>query len=525
MVAQFLGLKLRLLGNAFRRSTWHVVGLVAGLLYGAVITVIVVSSLFAARTLPDLGAVHTVLVVLGSIVVAGFVLLPLLFGIDDTLDPRKFALFGIPSRRLAAGLLLAGLLGVPALVLALCSAATVVTWSSNPGASLLAVLCTVIVVLTCVLASRVVASIASTLLDTRRSREAGSVAGVVVVVLLAPVLLLLLTVDWGRDGLGVLGGFAGWLQWTPLGAVWSAPGAAATGDVGGALVQLLIALVTLALLWFAWQALVDRVVVTPTREARARDYRGLGWFSRLRGGPTAAIAARSMTYWGRDPRYWVSMIMIPVIPVFVIVALTLAGIPAHYVCLVPLPLVCLFLGWSIHNDLAYDSTAVWLHLVSGTRGIADRAGRMFPPVVIGIPVIAIGSVVTAATFGDWAVLPAVAALSGAVLVIGLGLSSISSALVPYPATKPGDSAFTQPQTSGGSAALIQTFSFFATVIISSPVLVFLILGLTVSPFWLGIAPIAAVLLGFGTLFLGLWVGGRVFDRRGPELMAFANRND
>ena len=56
-------------------------------------------------------------------------------------------------------------------------------------------------------------------------------------------------------------------------------------------------------------------------------------------------------------------------------------------------------------------------------------------------------------------------------------------------------------------------------------LVFLILGLTVSPFWLGIAPIAAVLLGFGTLFLGLWVGGRVFDRRGPELMAFANRND
>jgi ABC-2 type transport system permease protein len=232
-----------------------------------------------------------------------------------------------------------------------------------------------------------------------------------------------------------------------------------------------------------------------------------------------------MTYWGRDPRYWVSMIMIPVIPVFVIVALSLAGIPAHYVCLVPLPLVCLFLGWSIHNDLAYDNTAIWLHLVSGTRGIADRVGRMFPPVAIGIPVIAIGSVITTATFGDWAVLPAVAALSGAVLVIGLGLSSISSALVPYPATKPGDSAFTQPQTSGGSAALIQTLSFFATIILSSPVLVFLILGLTVSPFWLGVAPVAAVLIGFGTLFLGLWAGSRAFDRRGPELMAFANRND
>ncbi|WP_314146741.1 hypothetical protein [uncultured Leifsonia sp.] len=525
MVAQFLRLKLQLMGNAFRRSPWQVFGLVLGLLYGAVTTVIVVAALVAARIAPDAAAVHTVLVVVGSIVVLGFVLLPLLFGVDDTLEPRRFALFGIPTRPLALGLLLSGLIGVPSVVLALCSLATVVTWSRDAGAAVLALVCAAIIVLTCVLASRVSTALASSFLATRRSREAGGVIGTLLLVLLAPVILLLLTVDWGRDGLAALGGFAGWLAWTPLGAAWSAPGAAAEGEWGVALLQLLIAVVVLGLLWFAWEALVERVLRTPVREAHTRAYSGLGWFDRLPGGPTAAIAARSITYWGRDARYWVSLMMVPVIPVFVIVALVLAGLPIHWVVLVPLPLVCLFIGWATHNDLAFDSTAIWLHLVSGTRGVADRLGRMFPSVLIGIPVIAIGSVLTTAVFGDWAVLPSVAALSGAILVIGLGLSSVTSVLFPYPATKPGDSAFSQPQTSGAFAALAQFFSIFAIILLSSPVLVFLVLGLTVNAFWLGIAPIAAVLIGFAAFFGGTWIGARAFDRRGPEIMAFANRND
>lgn len=524
MVAQFLGLKLRLMGNAFRRSPWQVFGLVLGVVYGGVITVLAVSALVAARLVTDAGAVRDVLVVIGAIVVVGFLILPLMFGVDDTLDPRKFALFGIPDRVLSTGLLIAGLIGIPSFVLIVCSAATVVTWSRDPGTTLIAVLCAILVVLTCVLASRVSTALASFLLATRRSREAGGVVAALLLVLLAPAILLLVTVDWGRDGLAALSDAASWLAWTPLGAVWGAPGAAATGDWGTALLQLLVATATVGLLWLLWDLLVRTVLVTPPREARIRSYHGTGWFGRLSGGPTAAIAARSMTYWGRDPRYWVSLVMIPVIPVFVIVALLLAGLPSHFVSLVPLPLVCLFLGWSTHNDVAFDGTAIWLHVVSGTRGIADRVGRIFPPVVVGIPVIAVGSLATTIAYGDWAVLPSVAALSGAVLVIGLGLSSISSVLFPYPATKPGDSAFTQPQTSGASAALVQSLSFFAIVILASPVLVFLVLGLTVNPFWLSVAPVVAVLIGFACLFGGLWAGARLFDRRGPELMAFATRN-
>jgi ABC-2 type transport system permease protein len=513
------------MGNAFRRSPWQVFGLVLGVAYGVVTVVLVIGALVAARVAPVVADVHSVLVVIGSIVVAGFLLLPLVFGIDDTLDPRKFALFGIPDRRLALALGLSGLIGIPAIVLFVCALATVITWSRHPGAAFLAVLSAIIVVPTCVLASRISTAIASLFVSPRRSKEAGGVVAILVLVLVAPVLALLLTVDWGRDGLGTLSGFAGWLQWTPLGAVWSMPGAAADGAGGAAFVQLLIAVATVGVLWLVWRALVSLVVVAPERESQVREHHGLGWFGRLPGGPTAAVAARSMTYWGRDARYWVALVTIPVIPVCVIVALTLGGNPLHLAALVPLPLVCLFLGWTIHNDVAFDSTAIWLHLVSGTRGFADRLGRMFPPVLVGIPVIAIGSVVTTAVFGDWAVLPAIAALCGSILVIGLGLSSMFSVLFPYPATKPGDSAFTQPQTSGASSALAQALSFFAIVILASPAIVFLALGLTVNPFWLGVSPVVSVLVGFAAFGGGVWAGSRLFDKRGPELMAFANRND
>jgi ABC-2 type transport system permease protein len=70
VVAQFLGLKLRLMGNAFRRSPWQVFGLVVGLLYGLAVTVVVVGALVAARQLGDVESLRTVLVEVGSFVVA-----------------------------------------------------------------------------------------------------------------------------------------------------------------------------------------------------------------------------------------------------------------------------------------------------------------------------------------------------------------------------------------------------------------------------------------------------------------------
>ena len=81
MVAQFLRLKLRLLRNIFRRSPWQVVGITVGLIYGLGAAVVVFVLLAGLRTSDDVALIRDALVVGGSAVVAGFLLVPLVFGV------------------------------------------------------------------------------------------------------------------------------------------------------------------------------------------------------------------------------------------------------------------------------------------------------------------------------------------------------------------------------------------------------------------------------------------------------------
>ncbi|GHD48466.1 hypothetical protein [Mycetocola manganoxydans] len=520
MVAQLLGLRLRLLANGFRRSVWQLIGIVFGTAAGVAMVVLIGSGLIALRFAPDELA-RNLLVIVGSFVVLGFVLLPLVFGVDDDMDPRRFALVGFPQRRLSAGLLLAALVSVPSVVILVLSVLTVVTWSRSVFTVILAAVSALIAVATCVLAARVTTALASLLLATRRSRELTGVIGTLVLVLLAPAIILLSSVDWTRDGLGVLGDAADVVSWTPFGAVWSIPGDAAMGNVGAALLKLVIAAVTAALLWLAWDRLVAHMLVTPEREQAVRTYGGMGWFDVLPGRPASVIAARSMAYWARDPRYLVSIVIIPIVPIIMILPFLVIGVPIQTLALLPLPVMAIFLGWSLHNDLAFDSTAIWLHVVSGVKGAADRVGRMFPVLLIGVPLIVIGSMISIQFYGDWAALPSMIGVSTALFLGGVGLSSYISARLPYPAALPGDSPFQQPQSSGTFGGLSQAVGLAGSLLVAAPALAFAWFGITGDPGWHLPALIAGVGAGVVALVFGVWSGGRVFDRRGPEIMEFA----
>jgi ABC-2 type transport system permease protein len=523
VVAQFLGLKLRLLANLFRRSPWQVVGIAIGLLYGLVIAIGLVVVLVGLRFIDDVELLRNGMIVAGSVVVLGFLLIPLVFGVDDSMDPRAFGLFAIPNRRLSFALAVSALVGVPGIALTLVLLGTVVTWSRGFGVTILAIASGALLLGTCILASRVSTSLAAFLLSTRRSREFTGVIGILLLVMISPVVVLLISIDWGRNGTLVLSWLADLLGWTPLGAAWAVPGDAALGAWGSALVKLLIAAATLYVLWVAWQALVAKMQVTPGREAHLKQYGGLGWFDRMPRTPIGAIAARSITYWGRDSRYWVSLIMIPIVPILVIVPLAVAGVPGNYLALLPVPMMCLFLGWTMHNDVAFDNTAIWLHVASGTRGAADRIGRLVPALITGIVVIGLGSAVSVYFYGDWAALPSVLGVSTCILLSGLGFSSYTSARFPYPATKPGDSPFAQPQASDTAAALIQSLSFTGSIILSLPAIVCALLGLFVDPIWNLPALFAGVGVGLAAVVAGVWLGSRTFERRGPEMLGSALR--
>jgi ABC-2 type transport system permease protein len=216
--------------------------------------------------------------------------------------------------------------------------------------------------------------------------------------------------------------------------------------------------------------------------------------------------------------------MVPIIPVLILGALAVVhAVPGTYLALLPLPIMLIFLGWAPHNDVAYDGTAIWLHVVSGTAGLADRIGRLVPVLCIGIPLIAVGTAVSVGLYGDVAVLPAMLGVCLCELLVGLGLSSVTSALVPYPVAKPGDSPFQQPQSVGAVAGVVQGFSLVVILVLSAPSIVFAVLGVFVDPAWFLPSFLSGVLIGGAAAVGGVWGGAAIFNRRGPEVLESALR--
>jgi ABC-2 type transport system permease protein len=164
-----------------------------------------------------------------------------------------------------------------------------------------------------------------------------------------------------------------------------------------------------------------------------------------------------------------------------------------------------------------------LHIASGTRGTADRIGRLVPALLVGIPLIGLGSVVSAFFFGDWNVLPSMLGVSTSIFLAGLGFSSYTSARFPYPAPKPGDSPFAQPQAADTAAALIQSVSFIGSIILSLPAIILALLGLFLDPVWHLPALYAGIGIGVLAVSGGIWLGSRSFERHGPEIIASALR--
>ena len=522
MVAQLFRLRLALLTNTFRRRPLQLTGMIVALLYALGLAGLVVVGFTDLRaTTPDIA--RAVLTSFGSLVIVAFAVLPLVFGSDDPLDPRRFSLFGIPATPLSVAIAVAGLASIPSLIVAIFALAQIGVWAREPVSLLFAVVGAACIIATCVLAARISSVVASSWLSSHRARDSTGTALVTVLVIAAPVLGLLAVVDWQAYVLPVVRRIAAVASWTPFGSAWSAPGDAALGDTGTAALKILISLAFVAILALVWRTLVGFVLVRPQRDAVARTYSGLGWFERLPATPLGAIAARSLSYWGRDPRYGVSLVVIPIIPIIMVIALLVAGVPGEIVAWVPVPVMCLFLGWTVHNDIASDSSAFWAHVSASTRGSDDRWGRLVPALVIGIPLAVIGSLVTVWVIGDGTMLPGLVGLSLCVLFVALGVSSVISAAFPYPAVRPGDSPFAQPQAVGASSAVIQSLSFVTTLVLTAPVVAFIVLFPDLPEMQL-ISLGGGVLLGLLVLVGGVYGGGRVVNRRAPELLAFTLQN-
>ncbi|MFT4135738.1 hypothetical protein [Microbacterium sp.] len=510
MVAHLLRLRLSLLLGGFRGDRRRVTRAVAALLVTAVVVSAACVGLQRLAAAP--AGVATAAVVLGGTAVTlGFALVPAVSGAEDPLDPRRFAVLAVAPRRLAAGLLPASLVSVPALALVAGGVAVALLRVSHGASPWLAGSGAALGVVTCLLWGRVSAAFSSLVLRERRSRElTGLLWAALIVFAVSAALFLLLPVWPGRPPQRVTA-VIDVLALTPFGAAWSVPDSGA-----GALVAALLVVAALVLAWFR---LVDLLLTTVERPASARTRRGRGWFALTPATQGGAIAARSLVVWSHDPRYLANLVVVPVAAVVAVVPLVVVGVPLSTAALLCAPMLCLFLGWIPHNDLAYDSTALWIQLAGGVRGTVDRWGRLVPPALVAVALLGVLVPITSWLHRDGAIAPALVGVSLCLLLCGFGLSSVSSVLAPYAVTPPGENPFRQPQRTGGSFAAAGVL--LGALVLSAPVVWWGWLSVErPGQFaWLTLS----LGLGIGLLVCGagIAVGGRVFDRHGSRLMEFA----
>ena len=131
MVALLVRLKLTLLRNSLKRSVWRTVGLVIGMLYGLAVVAGVIAGLIALRW-GSLTLTADITVTAYAALTLGWLLMSLLvFGVDETVDPARFALLPVRARELLPGLLVCGLVGVPGAATVLISLGLIVTWARS----------------------------------------------------------------------------------------------------------------------------------------------------------------------------------------------------------------------------------------------------------------------------------------------------------------------------------------------------------------------------------------------------------
>ncbi len=177
MVGLFAGLKWRLVTSRIRAAGGGTKAvMIIGWSLALLVIALIVIGCFALRTDPALA--RTLVASLFTIQMVSWVLAPLVaFGVDETVDPAKFALLPLTTGTLQRGLLVTSLVGYLPVANALLLIGAAIALSSSWGLLPIALLCAATQLLLCVVVSRAASTAMSGLMSGRRGRDLGMVVG------------------------------------------------------------------------------------------------------------------------------------------------------------------------------------------------------------------------------------------------------------------------------------------------------------------------------------------------------------
>ncbi|MGC5032427.1 ABC transporter permease [Micromonospora sp. DT229] len=538
----FVRLKLRVMANNFRGQAWRAVLFVIGSLVGFWIAV---GAFFGLATPAIAGDDRYALLVAafaGGLTVLGWLLLPLVFfGVDETLDPARFALLPLPRRTLVTGLFTAALVSVPTIAVLLALSALVVNAGVFGGwsAAVVAALGVILGMLLCVAAARAVTSAFATMLRSRRVRDLAAVLLAVAAALLGPLqlagLAALRDADWDR-----LAGVATVVGWTPFGAPWTVGIDVAQGRVWAAPVKLLITAVTIAALLAWWSRSLESAMVGAASTGPARSKpevsggavaalfpRITGWLPRDRFG---ALVAREARYWWRDARRRANLITIAVVGLFVPLMVNVGGQGfsidseqgfdfATDTSPVLVSFSMLFVGllaaMTLANQFGFDGSAYAANVIAGIPGRLELRARMAAFSLYVLPMLAFVAVVMALVLGEPTWMGFMAGTLFATFGAGLAVNSFVSVLAAYSLPETSN-PFAMNSGAGVTKSLLALLAMVATAATGVPTV---IAAALLGDAWLWLGLPLGILYGVGVALLGSYLAGDALDRRQPELLS------
>ncbi|BAJ71789.1 hypothetical protein [Bifidobacterium longum] len=475
------------------------------------------------------GIVNIVVVLVGATmtIFIGFIQLMML-GEGSTMNPRKFAIYGIADRNLQFGLLLSGLSGIPSLT----GVASLMLWTlayrhMGPAVIISSLLAAVLAVITMMSISKLVIALSTTLVTSKRGKGAFYIFIVLTFVIICQLPNILVnsgiafslnTETWGAA--------TAIAAWTPFGAAFQLPFDALTG----AWAVLIARIAILAVTWIVcfavctWCLRHERLTIganSPSETAK-----GIGAFAWMPDSASGAVSARLITYLKRDPRQAMTFAM----PVLFLI---IFAFQAHGISAVVWQSL-IWCGWFMSvvesNGLAYDGRGFTMEVIAGVRGRTDRIGRV--RVYVGIMVVYMvllylaGIVLVGALTGRWAQPDDLAtgliflAVGMGVALSGLGVAEVTSCVLMYPVASM-DKPFSAPQGRAMAQGFFPFVYMLGSLLLMLPTgIVALVMLLTGAEggMWLAIIPVALA-NGIGILALGTWLGGKLMDARMLSIVA------
>ncbi len=528
MVGIFASLKWRLVTSRIRASRGGTkVGMVILLVLVVGFLGLTAVGLAALRVVPDYAV--PIIVTLFAVQLVGWVLTPLVaFGVDETVDPARFALLPIRPQTLQQGLLVSSLIGYfPAGNMIILMGAAIgigVPLSVLP----IALMCAAAQLLLCVVLARAASTSMSALMSSRRGRDLGMGVGLLIFVLY---LGFVSVINNPGDGSALQGGVertAAVLKWTPPGALASLPGQVAAGEWVRAGFSALIAVAALALAWWWWSVALNKSLTTvpsTTAGSSPAGHRpddtavGVGVNGTMR-----VVAGRDRRLAWRDPMRRMPWLMLAVLTV-VWPFLAVRGQGAVFA----VAFGAILCGSQAGNQYGVEGSGLWLHLQTITDRVRARGevlGHAVTVLIPGVIVVIVAIAVQAFAYDDYDKIPAALGVCLSALLGGLAAASYLSAAVPYAMPQSRKSLFASsvPGQKGRTAAA--SFGVLGGgVLIALPAAGAAVLSLTVSPIWGWIALIIGPMVGAVALLVAAHLTANRYIEQATDIFAVVSAGD